>query len=353
MLSIDNVQRALPKRVLPKPAGAKAQPAGDQRVATDAYARVAALLGTGDRERLAALKAKGTLDQRDSSGKTLLDELSAVASLDVPAGAPYTAKEVLAQLVGHLADPQQVRQEDHNTCGPTTVQYLLLTRQPAEYARLVAGVLGGGGRVKLQGGQDLVRVPDSLARDTSSRDDLNRMLQAALIDQGGHLRGRYANADDHFHAPGSFWRHPIQHLGNLVAGWFGGNFGIGETSEKRLFEQVLGLKAHTVGDVPATDLLLPRFLRDRAYGQVVAAVKAGKTVAVDIVTTGLADSPGAQQEHVLDRAKISYADAMKSHQILVTKIADGKVYYRNPWGYETFMSQKEFQSRLQDGVIAA
>jgi hypothetical protein len=228
----------------------------------------------------------------------------------------------------------------------------LLTRQPAEYARLVAGILGADGRVKLQGGQDLVRVPDSLARDQSGRDDLNRMLQAAMIDQGGHLRGQYSNQDDHWHAPGPFWRHPIQHVSHAVAGWFGGNFGIGETSEKRLFEQVLGLKARTVGDVPATDFLLPQQLRDRAYGEVVKAVAAGKVVTVDIVTTDLADEPGAQEEHVIDRSKLSYAAAMQSHQILVTQIADGKVYYRNPWGYETFMSQREFRSRMQDGVIA-
>lgn len=349
----DRVAVGVPRARAPIAAVAAPKPAGDRRAAAEPYARVAALLGAGDRDRLAALQAQGTLDAKDTTGKTLLDQLQAVATMQVPAGAPYSAREVLSQLIGHLADPQRVRQEDHNTCGPTTVQYLLLTRQPAEYARLVAGVLGAAGRVKLQGGQDLVRVPDALARDQSGRDDLNRLLQAALIDQGYHLRGEYSNLDDHWHAPGSFWRHPLQHLGHMVAGWFGGNFGIGETSEKRLFEQVLGLKAHTVGDVPLTDMLLPRFLRDRAYGEVVKAVGAGKTVAVDIVTADLADAPGAQEEHVIDRSKLSYSAAMQSHQILVTKIADGQVYYRNPWGYETFMSQREFQSRLQDGVIAS
>src|SRR5207237_724291 len=160
--------------------------------------------------------------------------------------------------------------------GPTTVQYLLATRQPAEYARLVAGVSGRDGTVTLQGGQALTRVPDSLAADASGRDDLNRLLQAAMIDQGSHLRGRHSNQADHWHAPGPFWRHPIQAVGHRVAGWFGGNFGIGETSERRLFEQVLGMRAHTVGDVPFTDLLTPGFRGDGVYRAVAAAIAAQK-----------------------------------------------------------------------------
>ncbi|MDB5101906.1 MAG: hypothetical protein JWM80_6327 [Cyanobacteria bacterium RYN_339] len=366
MGAIENVSRATPvvPRAVVKAQAAVAKPAAERdqlalstsalsRADQAAYQAVSGALGAADRAKLAALLAKGGLAAKDSQGQSLLANLQAVATMNVPAGAPYTAKEALAQLVGHLADPQRVQQADHNTCGPTTVQYLLLTRQPAEYARLVAGLLGGEGRVKLQGGQELARVGDSLANDGSGRDDLNRLLQAAMIDQGGHLRGRYSNVDDRWHAPTSFWRHPIQAISNKLAGWVGGNFGIGETSEKRLFEQVLGLKAHTIGDVPFTDFLLPKFLRDRAYDEVVKAVAAGKVVAVDIVTNELHDAPGAQEEHVLDRSKLSYSDAMKSHQILITGIADGKVSYRNPWGYETFMSQAEFKSRLQDGTISA
>ena len=70
-----------------------------------------------------------------------------------------------------------------------------------------------------------------------------------------------------------------------------------------------------------------------------------------MVPQHLQDRPGEQKEVLLDQSKLSYSELMYSHQVLVTRIADGRVHYRNPWGYETSMSEAEFKSRLTDAFI--
>lgn len=72
---------------------------------------------------------------------------------------------------------------------------------------------------------------------------------------------------------------------------------------------------------------------------------------VDLVLEGLEDRPGAQVERIFDQRLGNYAAQMASHQVLVTRVADGRVHYRNPWGYETSLSEAEFRSRLTDAII--
>lgn len=308
-----------------------------------------------DRDRLGRLLQAGTLAKKDSTGATALANLGALARIDVPAGAPYTAMGIVSEVVGHLDNPELLHQDSKNTCAATTVSYVLLTTQPAEYVRLTAG-LAGPGSVKLQTGRTLTRVGDSLAKDDTNRDDVMRLMQAAFMDEAVQLRGSYSNVSDTFSFGGgkNFFQRVAGTFGSPLTGLFhklGADIGLGEHAVSGLYHDVLGVNAHAVGDLPGSDFLLPAGQRRGVYDQVATAVAKGRSVPVDIVTAGLQDAPGQQSEHVIDQSKMGYSDLMKSHQVLVTKIEGDKVYYRNPWGYSTFMSLAEFKSRLTDAVI--
>lgn len=306
------------------------------------------------RAQLTRLSAAGRLEVRDSQGKTLLSNLQTLASTRVPAGAPYSGKDLVRQVLDHLTDSSVINQSNRNTCGPTTVQYVLLRTQPSEYVRIVLG-LAADRPLKLQGGSTLSPVKDAIARDDSDRDDVERLMQSAFQNHGFELRGSYSNRTDSFtyDRPEGAWGKVFGGLtdraNDLVREI--GNQGIAEGKIKDLYEDVLGKKARLIGDWPGGILILPERLRAGVFDEVQKAVKAGKQVPVDIVLQDLQDAPGSQVENVIDQGALSYFDKMKSHQILVTRIEGGRVYYRNPWGYETSQTEREFRSRLIDGFI--
>lgn len=306
------------------------------------------------KSRLTKLMADGKLTNRDSQGHTLLSNLETLSATRLPKEAPYTTQDLVGQALEHLSDSSVINQSNRNTCGPTTVQYVLLRTQPSEYVRLVAG-LAADRPVKLQGGSTLTPVKDAVARDDSNRDDIERLMQSAFINHGFELRGSYSNRTDSF-----TYERPTGTWGKIVGGLTDkandlvrdiGNQGIAEGKIKDLYEDVLGKQAKLVGDWPGGLLILPERLRAGVFDEVKAAVLSGKEVPVDIMTMDLEDAPGSQAENVIDQGALSYSDKMKSHQILVTGFENGRVLYRNPWGYETSQTEREFKSRLIDGFI--
>jgi hypothetical protein len=330
----------------------------DQLSAKDqqAFKTVWSKASSTDRERLTRLLGQGALQKLDTCQGSLIGNLAALTAISVPAQAPYKASDLLTQVLADLDDPQNIHQSNRNTCAATTVEFVLATTQSAEYVRLATGLLGAGS-VALQGGGTLKRVPDSLGGDDSGRTDVQRQMQSALMDQGFHWRGSYSNTHDHYRTadgPDGIAKTLLTPFGKLMDGVvpkLKADVGIGETSVTNLYARVLGQKSHTVGDLPGSDFLDPRRDRGAVLDAVAAAVAKGKSVPVDIIVKDLADAPGQQSEHILDTSKVGYADAMRSHQVLVTAITGDTVTYRNPWGYETHMSLAEFKSRLTDGVI--
>ncbi len=345
--------RAGDERVVAGPAGLAKLTAPDRA----AYAAVAAQLDAPGRAHLARLLASGTLTQADAKGSSLIANLAALGRVKPPGGAPYTATDLLRQALAHVAEPAVINQGDRWTCGATTVQYVLASEAASEYVRLVAG-LAGEGRVALRGGQTMTRVADSVARDTTTRDDVERLVQSAFQDYGDDFRGRYANQTDTIaHANGDqggiggFFRKTVGRAVDWVVGQAGGQLGISEGKIHRLYQDTTGRKARLVGDLPGGAFLAPGPLRGDTWAAVAQAVAAGQRVPVDLITDGLADKPGAQQEHLFAQALGNYPTQMRSHQVLVTRIEGGRVHYRNPWGYETSLSVAEFRSRLTDAII--
>jgi hypothetical protein len=97
-------------------------------------------------------------------GKSLVDNL-----LDLLTIAPHpdlvtvlTKEQLVDDVITEILDPNgQVDEAVGGTCSPTAIQALLITANPAEYARLQVGLLGVGGTASLAGG-DAVAVPSGV-----------------------------------------------------------------------------------------------------------------------------------------------------------------------------------------------
>jgi hypothetical protein len=200
--------------------------------------------------------------------------------------------------------------------------------------------------------------PTAVARDETSRDDVERLVQTAFQDYGGDFRGTYANTTDTTsHANGTsgglrgFLRKTVGRAVDWVVAKVGGTEGIAEGKIAELYRDTTGRRADLVGDLPGGVFLRPTFMRGDVWGAVTQAVARGEAVPADLVVEGLSDRPGEAVERPFAQTLGNYTTQMLSHQVLVTRIADGRVHYRNPWGYETSMSEREFRSRLTDAII--
>ncbi len=138
----------------------------------------------GNRDEFYALLESGKLTLRDTKGKMLLDHLLHIGEHQVLATG-VNRQEILDTLIAHLVQPENIMQGGRNTCAATAIQYKLARANPAEYARLVTGLIDDReDRVQLQGGGYLVRKNDSIADDGSRRTQLDRIMQSSLMERG-------------------------------------------------------------------------------------------------------------------------------------------------------------------------
>jgi hypothetical protein len=336
---------------------------------------------------LATLLANGTLSNKDSQGGTLLSNLKNISTLTPPDGAPYTATQVLKETVNNLAQPNTfINQGTAGTCGPTTIEYMLATQQPAEYARIVGGLMDKEGTVTLQGDdRPLARLADAVPEDGRGRSNVDRIFQASLQNYNADPRGGYSNVTDKFALPlqpiaTETGGNPLQNawnkltnipkeIANEVIGKINQGMndmqvsgGIGENTVHKLYEQVLGGQAHTVGDIPGTEFLsygnvggvhfeLTNENRQAVADAILKEAEAGHVVPCDVVAQGLPQRAGDPTQPLTNRDSMEYLDTMNSHQILVLGVKDGMVTYRNPWGFTQEMTVDEFRNRVTDGII--
>jgi hypothetical protein len=108
--------------------------------------------------------------------------------------------ELLAQVVLELAEPGAIAQKGMNTCAATVTQAMLAKWNPAEYARLVAGLASPAGAATMSDGQVLHREPDWDAdvdvskRFGGVRSISSRLLQPAFMQYGCSMH--YDNTRD-------------------------------------------------------------------------------------------------------------------------------------------------------------
>lgn len=143
-------------------------------------------------ESLATLAQTQKLTAADSKGGTLLSNLSTMATQklgpdleNLPAGNGVPSRQSLLDgVLQETADPGSIRQSTFDTCTATTAQYELARRQPAEYARLMAGLTGPDQKAQMAGGKTIKLDDEGLVRPNGSdkRSDSSRLFQTAAME---------------------------------------------------------------------------------------------------------------------------------------------------------------------------
>lgn len=137
-----------------------------------------------------ALCALDLLDARGdpvaADGKALRDHLRALATGPLEPGldrAPGRTR-LLGEVVRNLASPGRINQGHKGTCAVTCVEATLAERDPAEYARILAGLCAPEGGVVLRGGARLVRDESALewAEAEARRSPVSRLFQVAAME---------------------------------------------------------------------------------------------------------------------------------------------------------------------------
>lgn len=152
--------------------------------------KVAATVGPEALIDLNRLAQSGKLQNPDSQGHSLLDNLDALASRKPEnlhaslTAAGVTPEQILSSVVSEAAHPERINQSKANTCAVATLQYSLVQGDPSEYARLIAGLSSSDGKVAMAGGDELNIQPEYYQYKTSRRDPKVPGLPDEEQDQG-------------------------------------------------------------------------------------------------------------------------------------------------------------------------
>ncbi len=271
------------------------------------FDRVAAALGNqpGAVKRLEALLVDGKLtDTKDlKGGASLLENLDRLASQPLAPEIDGKRADLLAATIREVHDPTAVAQGHKNTCGAATVQSHLAASSPAEYVRLVAGLAGPEGMVAMQNGGTLKRDANFMDSSDNGRTISSRLLQPAIMDRASV--GKYDNKADGTPIPG---------LDVAIPGMFP--------------HGMAGVMGELTGEGRETVWNTPGF-ENHAY-------ESGTPASPMPV---LVNYPGDGKD---------LADKVGPHWISVIGVdkEKGTVTYRNPWGQEETVSQKEFDKHV-------
>lgn len=220
------------------------------------------------------------------SGDRLLTHLDRLATQPLPKG--LERSELLGSLIAQAQDPGTISQGSRGTCTVTTAEYMLAKKSPAEYARVVSDLASTSGQATLASGAKAKRIASSLPPDDSGRSSSSRLFEAAMMEYGnGPLT--YSNETD---------QHGIAGTSFLPGG-------LTPLSTTRVLSAVLG------EDYDTETTLLGR---DRLMKSLKNALAEGQMVPVSLDWRG------------------STEKKRSGHEILVLKIEQDRVYYRNPWG---------------------
>ena len=108
---------------------------------------------------------RSVLFDKDSQGKSLLENVIELASTPTHIGlAPYR-NELIASFLSEIGDPGELNQAAWGVCGVSGMYDLYLT-QPSETARLFKGLISEEGKVEWKKGVSLVRPRFAIPADT-------------------------------------------------------------------------------------------------------------------------------------------------------------------------------------------
>lgn len=139
---------------------------------------------------LDSLAADGKLTQVAAGGGTLLAHLEKIANAPLDKTVEAERSDLLGEVIIEVQQSGSVAQRGMNTCGASSAAAHLCYSDPAEYARLVAGLASPAGTVKTANGVELKRDEKwDLDCDTQSKTGIQRtlsgrLLQPAIMDLG-------------------------------------------------------------------------------------------------------------------------------------------------------------------------
>lgn len=239
---------------------------------------------------------------KNEAGKDVLQALAVLANPKTQLAKGIHRQDLLGQLVRELATPSAINQHGKGTCTVTSMQIMMAREHPAEYVRIVAGLASPEGTVTLADGSTLVREPGTVGNDGSGRSIPSRLWQPALMEFANGENVDYDNVKD-------------QHSDT-------GHSGLSEDRIDKAMDALLGKNVATLN---VQDEGLEAVMRE-----IGRSTEAGHGVPV-AMRWGV---PGPDGQYP------------GSHEILVTKIENGRVYFTNPQGSEDSMTLEEFEKRL-------
>ncbi|MBI3181411.1 MAG: hypothetical protein HYZ28_04650 [Myxococcales bacterium] len=299
-----------------------------QRLSPTTQRKVVSLYGELDqtgRDRLRTLvdrqvNGRSAVIDADARGGMLIDHLASLAH-----GAPLTSqiahlngtprRELVNLLLAELANPGEINQSYRGTCTVTTLQYELVRRDPAEYARLMVGLMSPSGRVEMRNGDTLRRVGNSIAPDDArSRTITERLFQSAMMEYGNGVLLSYSNG------------------------------------------RTIGDEAHTL---PLVRLPLGYGLANANLANAYNAVFGGSHRAVAASTPEAKDALlGRLTQTRPGEAAVSLRWGHSGHELNFERVAGGRVFLRNPHGFESGRAGRDstdpFPHRVEtsDGLIS-
>ncbi|HEY9765584.1 MAG TPA: hypothetical protein V6C82_04440 [Chroococcales cyanobacterium] len=240
------------------------------------------------------------LEAKDKKGEgTLLDNLSKLADQRLEEN--INRGELLSDVVQEVENPVCIAQEGKGTCGASTVQIMLASENPAEYARLISGLASPEGKTTLANGEEIARKPGTEMEDGALRTVSTRLLVPAFMEYGNGM-ATYDNEKD-----------KSSLMGVSYPGLTYGDFArLAEGVLNRSFEVKKSGLFNDAGD------LLKQVAR-------------------------LA-SPSSHVPLVIDYPGLGF------HAVQVTEVKEGRVNYINPWGRLESLGEEAFTAKLK-GVL--
>ncbi len=247
---------------------------------------------------------------------TLLSQLDRLSTTNPDArltqqnGTAISRSAVTEQLLQEVANPDRhINQHNRGTCTVTSMSHTLARHNPAEYARLVTD-LATTGQSRLANGQT-IQVPGQGAwrQDNSNRSHPERLLQSALMDYGrpgANYQNWNAGADGTRNTADDGFPDPTNPNLRSLDGFADRNgSGLTPDEEVRVLEGLHGREYEVyTGSRNFRDD--QKDMTNRIQSEL---RKTGTPVQVNVRW----GSGG-------------------SHAVEVTRVQNGRVYFRNPWG---------------------
>jgi len=265
------------------------------------------VIGSGDPPpTIPALLSQDNTAQRHS----LLDNLNTLANQPMNPAADGRRGEILGSVISETADPTwQLDQGNVGECAPTSIQTHLLLNTPSEYARLIGGLSSQSKTAVLADGSSLQAAQNDIVNNAKvtitgqngapqtindRRSVTERMFQGAIQQYGDRSVGGAQNFDCNTDNTG-LWDNQVA---NILHGLYNRPY----TAQPPGGQGINGAVGSNQNQ------------RDGIFNQIKDQLNLGQgPVPAEIIWGANNSSQGL-------------------HELMITEVRDGRVYFRNPWG---------------------